>query len=70
MDTDTPKDSETSEIKALLADEAHDEDHLDEWRWLFHEDPEVRRLTKERSERIWKRLGKHLGIDDPEKPPD
>ena len=73
MDTDTSRDSETSEIKAMLADEAHDGDHLDEWRWLFHEDPEVRRLAKERTDRCWRRLGEKLreqGLLPDEKPPD
>lgn len=58
--------SDTSEsldvVKKLLADEVHDSDHIDEWHWLFHKDPEIRRLVRERSERIHRRTMEKLGI--------
>lgn len=61
MGSDIPEDLDL--VKKLLADEAHDTDHFDEWYWLFHKDPEIIRLTRERSERIRRRAMLKLGID-------
>ena len=64
--------SDTSEsldvVKKLLADEVHESDHIDEWHWLFHKDPEIRRLVRERSERIHRRTMEKLSIEEHNEP--
>ena len=66
MGSDTSGKLDLELIKRQLADEAYDDDHFDEWYWLFHEDPEIRQLMKERSERIRRRLLKKLGVEEQE----
>lgn len=63
MGSDTPSGFDLERKKQQLADEAYDYIPDDEILWLFHKDPEIRRLARERSERIHRRTMMKLGID-------
>ena len=67
MDSDISSGFDLEWKKQQLSDEAYDDFPDDEIMWLFHKDPEVRRLARERSERIQRRTMENLGIDGPNK---
>lgn len=69
MDSGTSSGFDLERKKQQLADESYDDIPDDEITWLFHEDPEVRRLARERSERIRRRAMLKLRID-PDAPPE